>query len=124
MSFYVLVVDDEESIRGFLRRRLEGWGYPVKEAASATEALDRMMTEPAAIAIIDVQMPGRNGLWLLDQIRQGWSKTAVILTSEADEATPAEASRRSVAIDYVFKPFDRELLQNAVVRATEAASES
>ena len=96
----------------------------MKEAASATEAFERMLAEPAAIAIIDVQMPGRDGLWLLGQIRQGWPNTAVIMTSGADELTSAEASRRSGAIDYVFKPFDRELLQQALIRATEAANES
>jgi CheY-like chemotaxis protein len=50
---YVLVVDDEELIRKVLRRRLKDSGYQVKEAANAVEALEMMLMEPAAVALID-----------------------------------------------------------------------
>jgi CheY-like chemotaxis protein len=123
MAAYVLVVDDEEPIRRFLRRRLEGWGYTVKEAESATEALERMLSEPAAIAIIDIRMPGRDGLWLAAQIRQRWSKTAIIMATGADDIGSIEKSRKIGAVDYVLKPFDRELLRQALVRATEATDD-
>jgi len=64
MASYVLVVDDEEPIRSFLRRRLEGWGYTVRGAGSATAALELMVADPATIAIIDIGIPGHDGLWL------------------------------------------------------------
>jgi CheY-like chemotaxis protein len=121
MASYVLIVDDEEPIRRFLRRRLESWGYKVQEAESATEALERMLSEPAAIAIIDIRMPGRNGLWLAEQIRQRWSKTAIIMATGADDMGSVEKSRKLGAVDYVLKPFDRELLRQALVRAGNAA---
>jgi DNA-binding NtrC family response regulator len=122
MASYVLIVDDEEPIRRFLRRRLEGWGYTVKEAESATQALERMLSEPAAIAIIDITMPGRDGLWLAEQIRKRWSKTAIIMATGADDMRSVEESRQLGAVDYVLKPFDRELLRQALVRASEASS--
>jgi DNA-binding NtrC family response regulator len=120
-AFYVLVVDDEEPIRTLLRRRLESWGYPVKEADNAATALEQMFSEPAAIAIIDIRMPGHNGLWLAEQIRQRWSKTAIIIATGADDIGLIDKSRKLGATDYVLKPFDRELLRQALVRATETA---
>lgn len=123
MASYVLVVDDEEPIRRFLRRRLEGWGYTVREADSAAEALQRMLSEPAATAIIDIRMPGRDGLWLAEQIRQRWNKTAIIMATGADDIGSIEKSRELGAVDYVLKPFDRELLRQALVRATESAGD-
>lgn len=121
MASYVLVVDDEESIRRFLRRRLESWGYSVREANSATEALERMLSEPAKIAIIDIKMPGRDGLWLAEQIRQRWSKTAIIIATGADDTGSIQRSIELGAADYVRKPFERELLRQALVRAEQSA---
>lgn len=120
MASYVLVVDDEKPIRDMLRRRLEGWGYVVKDAANAAVALELMLADPAAFAIIDIKMPGHDGLWLAEQIRQRW-QTPVIMATGADDMTSVERSRKLGAVDYVLKPFDRELLRQAVTRA-EAAS--
>ena len=123
MASYVLLVDDEELIRNFLRRRLEGWGFAVEEAENATQALRRMLAEPAGIAIIDIRMPGRDGLWLAEQIRERWPRTAIIMASGADDIRSIETSRRIGAVDYVPKPFDREILRQALVRAVTAIGE-
>lgn len=123
MASYVLLVDDEELIRNFLRRRLEGWGFAVEEAENATQALRRMLAEPAGIAIIDIRMPGRDGLWLAEQVRERWPQTAIIMASGADDIRSIETSRRIGAVDYVPKPFDREILRQALVRAVTAIGE-
>ena len=123
MPSSVLVVEDEAAIRALLRRRLEGWGYQVREAANASEALELMLAEPSVIAIIDIKMPGRDGLWLAEQIRQRWSRTAIIVATGADDIATIERSRKIGAIDYVLKPFDRELLRQALERAVKASNE-
>jgi DNA-binding NtrC family response regulator len=123
MPSSVLVVEDEAAIRALLRRRLEAWGYQVREAANASEALELMLAEPSAIAIIDIKMPGRDGLWLAEQIRQRWSRTAIIVATGADDIATIERSRKVGAIDYVLKPFDRELLRQALERAVKASNE-
>lgn len=120
MASYVLVVDDEEPIRKFLRRRLESWGYDVREAGTASEALEVMLFEPATIAIIDIRLPGRDGLWLAEQLRQRWSKTVIIIATGADDVGSIEKSRAVGAVDYVLKPFEQELLRQALVRAAKA----
>ena len=123
MASYVLVVDDEERICHLLRRRLEGWGYRVETALTATEALEMMLADPASIAVLDIRMPGHDGLWLAEQIRQRW-KTAIIIATAADDMGSIERSRQVGAVDYVLKPFDRELLRQAMQRAAKAVGES
>jgi DNA-binding NtrC family response regulator len=115
----VLVVDDEEPIRKFLSRRLQTWGYRVHDAESATQALDVMEAEPASIAIIDVRMPGRDGIWLTTQIRQLWSKTAIIIATGADDLDGVDA-RALGAFEHVLKPFDQVLLRRVLDRASDA----
>lgn len=123
MASFVLVVDDEERICSLLRRRLEGWGYRVETALSATDALEMMLADPASIAILDIRMPGHDGLWLAEQIRQRW-KTAIIIATGADDMGTIERIREVGAVDYVLKPFDRELLRQAMQRAAKAVGES
>jgi response regulator of citrate/malate metabolism len=77
-----------------------------------------MLFAPAAIAIIDIGLPGHNGLWLAEQIRQRWSNTAIIIATGADDMKSIEKSRALGAIDYLLKPFDKELLRQALVRAS------
>lgn len=120
MASYVLVVDDEASIRAFLTRRLEAWGFPAREAKDSTQALGMMSAEPADIAIVDLRMPGRDGLWLTEQIRRRWSNTAIIIATGVDDLMSIEIARTLGAVDYVLKPFDQTLLHQAMERASEA----
>jgi DNA-binding NtrC family response regulator len=95
-AFYVLVVDDEQPIRTLLRRRLESWGYPVKEADNAEAALEQMVSEPAAIAIIDIRMPGHNGLWLAEQIQHQFPTSATVLATADPDIATADRLRRGI----------------------------
>jgi DNA-binding NtrC family response regulator len=116
---YVLIVDDEASIRNFLTRWLQSWGYSVKSAAGADEAITVMVEEPASIMLCDVMMPGRDGLSLLEEVRKRWPQTAVIMATALQDLQTVTRSRRDGAVDYVTKPFGRELLQQALRRAEE-----
>jgi len=119
---YVLVVDDEESIRRLLTRWLDGWGYQSKEAANADEAIARMTEEPAAIMLCDVMMPVHDGIWLTEQVRQRWPQTAVVMASSAQDMETVMRMRKQGAVDYVTKPFGREMLRQALLRASEKLS--
>jgi CheY-like chemotaxis protein len=119
---YVLVVDDEESIRTLLTRWLTGWGYQSKEASNANEALERMNAEPAAIILCDVMMPVHDGIWLAEQVRLRWPQTAVIMASSAQDMETVTRMRKQGAVDYVTKPFGREMLRQAMLRASERIS--
>jgi CheY-like chemotaxis protein len=121
---YVLVVDDEEPIRKILRRQLIGWGYSVRTAPNAKEALEYMFGEPAAIAVIDIGMPGRDGLWLTERIREKWSKTVIVIITGAADIETIERSRQLGVVDYVLKPFGSEVLRQALQRAATALNDS
>ena len=116
---YVLVVDDEQAIRRLLTRWLSGWGYEAKEAGNADEAIEIMTAEPADIMLCDVMMPVHDGIWLAEQVRSRWPQTAVIMASSAQDMETVMRMRKQGAIDYVTKPFGREMLRQALQRASQ-----
>ena len=115
---YVLVVDDEDAIRRLLSRWLAGWGYEAKEAANADDALEIMAANPAEIILCDVMMPVHDGIWLAEQVRSRWPQTAVIMASSAQDMETVMRMRKQGAVDYVTKPFGREMLRQALQRAS------
>jgi DNA-binding NtrC family response regulator len=114
---YVLVVDDETPICNLLSRWLQAWGYETKQAKSAAEALEHMMADPASIMLCDIRMPGHDGMWLLERVRDRWPQTAVIMATGVDDIQIVARSQRAGVVDYVTKPFGRELLLQALHRA-------
>jgi CheY-like chemotaxis protein len=116
----VLVVDDDGAIRALLRRWLDQWGYAVRSAGSADDALALMAEEAAAIVLCDIRMPGHDGLWLMQLIRNEWPHTVLIATSGVSELGVVEQVRRLGAVDYVTKPVGRESLRQAMERAAKA----
>jgi putative two-component system response regulator len=115
----VLIVDDENSVRSLMARWLESGGFRVTTAGSAEEALGRLQEAPPAVALCDIRMPGHDGVWLAERIRQEFPETAVIMATGVQDVGPAvEALRRGV-IDYLTKPFGRDRLREAVTRGLE-----
>ena len=112
----VLVVDDEVNVRELMQRWLTGGGYDVRTAATADEALERVHDRAPAVALCDIRMPGHDGLWLAQKIRDDAPETAVIIaTGVQDEGSGV---RRGV-IDYLTKPFGRDRLRASVSRGLE-----
>jgi response regulator RpfG family c-di-GMP phosphodiesterase len=115
----VLIVDDENGARDLMSRWLESGGYSVTTAASAEEALGRLNEQPAAVALCDIRMPGRDGVWLAERIRQQFPETAVIMATGVHDADAAVQSLRRGVIDYLTKPFGKQRLREAVTRGLE-----
>src|SRR5436190_24402638 len=82
----VLVVDDDISLRPMLAAWVNRFGFYASEAASAEKALEHLEHTPADIALCDVNMPGRNGVWLAARIRERYPTTAVIMATSVDDA--------------------------------------
>ena len=114
----MLVVDDEPLIRNFLTRCLEGWGYTVKQAGSAIDALECMTARPASVVLCDVMMPEHDGFWLAEQLRARWPDTAVVMTTALDDVETIARSRELGALAYITKPIAPEQLLQAVRRVT------
>ena len=119
---YVLVVDDEPVVRGFLAHCLEEWGYAVQQAGSADEALDLMVANPASVVLVDVKMPGHDGLWLAERLRATWPGTPVVMASGIDDLQTIRQSRELGAVDYVTKPITPSQLREVLRRVTTAGN--
>jgi response regulator RpfG family c-di-GMP phosphodiesterase len=115
----VLVVDDENVFRDLMSRWLKVVGYSVASAAGADEALRVMQSSPSAVALCDIRMPGHDGLWLADRIRQEYPETAVIMATGLHDPGPAAVDLKDGVVDYLTKPFGCDRLRHAVVRGIE-----
>ncbi len=117
---HILVVDDEEPVRGALTAMLEQNGYDVSAVADAEQAMLHLQDDPGCdLVLTDVMMPGVNGLMLLDVICSNHPGVPVVmLTAIHDIHIVTNAFRRG-AIDYLLKPFDRTQLLEVVLRALE-----
>ena len=117
----ILVVDDDPAIRGALRRALEGAGHVVQEAADAAEGLARLDPRVTDVVLLDINLPGLDGLDALERIREQAPVTAVIMvTGEATVANAMRAGQRG-AYDFVEKPPDLPHLLGVVAEAGHVA---
>jgi sigma-B regulation protein RsbU (phosphoserine phosphatase) len=107
-SFSLLVVDDSEANRDVLCRRLRRSGYRVTAADDGTEALALLERGPFDLVLLDVMMPGLNGLEVLRIIRQGHPATQlpVIMATAKNETEDVVRALELGASDYVTKPLD------------------
>jgi two-component system, NtrC family, response regulator HydG len=109
-SLWTLVVDDEEAIRESLAAWLTKDGFRVSMAASGPEALGCMDQRHFDIYLVDVKMPGMNGIELLTRIKeQQPDAIIIIITAHGTIQTAVDAMKRG-ASDYICKPFDPEEL--------------
>ncbi len=100
----VLVVDDEPQIRTVLRGYLEAEGYDVAEAADGAEALAALRTDPPSLVLLDVMLPGIDGLEVLRQLRSFSDAYVILVTARAEELDKLVGLGVG-ADDYVTKPF-------------------
>jgi two-component system KDP operon response regulator KdpE len=100
----VLVVDDEVSLRDFVRRNLEVRGYDVLTAANGLEALAIFNTHIVSLVILDVMMPRMDGLETIRRIRQNSTVPIIILSALGEESDKVQALNLG-ADDYLTKPF-------------------
>ena len=101
----LLVVDDEESLRMILKNELAEHGFDVTEADSGEAALRAMETSTPDLVILDVRMPGMDGLEVLKTIRQNNLAKKVIMLTGVDELKIARESLQFGANDFMTKPF-------------------
>lgn len=125
-SPHILVVDDQRDIREPLGRYLEKQGFRVSLAAGAAEARDLLRRSAVDLVVLDIMMPGEDGLSLCRYLRESANMPVILLTAMADDADRIVGLEVG-ADDYVVKPFNpRELLARvkAVLRRTNSLPRS
>ena len=115
----ILVVDDEEIMREILDTLLTRSGYDVRVAASGTEGLALARTLPFDAALVDIMMPGIDGIATLDELRRIDEDLAVIIITAYASVESAISAMKSGAFDYVTKPFKNEEVLVVVRNAME-----
>ena len=104
-NYSILVVDDEPGMREFLEIMLTKEGYGVSIASNGAEAIERIGKESYDLAIVDIQMPGINGIEVLRNIRdKNYNTTIIMITAFASHESAIEAMKLG-AYDYITKPF-------------------
>ncbi len=117
----VYVVDDDEAVRDSLQWLLEGNDYRVRCFESAEGFLTRFDPREVACLIVDVRMPGMNGLELQDELlRRGCAMPLVFITGHGDVPMAVDTMKKG-AIDFIEKPFNEVLLRDLVDRMLQKA---
>jgi FixJ family two-component response regulator len=123
MRTLVCIVDDDQSVRRSLGRLIKSADYAAETFSSAEHYLAREPFEGAICLVLDVRMPGLNGLGLQEALEsRGAGEQIVFITGHGDVPTCTQAMK-SGAVDFLTKPFDGEELIGAVKRALGRAEE-
>lgn len=102
----LLIVEDDRNLRGFLRKAFREEGYSVDEAASGDEGLEAAFRAPYDCVVLDVMLPGRSGLDVLDELRGRGVATPILLLTARNEPPHRVRGLERGADDYLGKPFD------------------
>lgn len=120
----ILIVDDEADVREVLQEYFATHGYAVVGAESASAARAVAARQPIDLALVDIHMPGEDGLSLARHLRERYAKIAVVMLTSASTVVDRIVGLEMGADDYIPKPFDpRELLARvkSVLRRTSTA---
>lgn len=115
----ILIAEDERTARTSLTGLFEGAGFRVLTAENGAEALSLLLSEEPEAAVLDIRMPGLDGLTVLRRAREGGSDCAlIIMTAFGDSEKTIEAMKLG-AFDYISKPLDFNVLLTQIRRAIE-----
>ena len=122
----ILLVEDDIKIVSFIAKGLKAVGYAVDHAADGEEGLSLALTEPYDTAIVDIMLPKRDGLSLIEELRKRKIHTPVIILSAKDSVDDRVKGLQTGGDDYLTKPFAfSELLARvqALIRRASGVSE-
>jgi two-component system response regulator MprA len=119
----IIVVDDDEALRNAVRRALRLGGYDVELARDGAEGLDRLACLGADLVVLDVLMPGLDGITVCRRLRESGDRTPVLMLTARDAVSDRVVGLDAGADDYLTKPFALEELL-ARVRALLRRSSS
>jgi DNA-binding NtrC family response regulator len=115
----ILIVDDERIVLDSCKRVLEADGYSVTLATSAEKALEAMSTDAFSLILMDIKMPGRDGMSLMREVKEKWPEVPVIIMSGyVTNETVTQVSKTDAA-SFIAKPFTPDELAEAIRKVLE-----
>lgn len=120
--FSVLVVDDDEGVRDLLAEALTSWGHEVTAVGSGLEAMGSLKHQIFDVGLVDIRMPGMDGLTLLREIKRQDASIEVVMITGYPEVSTAVQALKEGAYDYLTKPFNLDELRRLLDRMLERRS--
>lgn len=118
----VLVVEDEARLRELLERVLPGWGFEVAAARSAEEAMRLAEEDPPDIVILDLNLPGENGLSFFRRLRSRWPNVQAIVQTGFGSLDAAREAIHLEVVEFLTKPASLGEMEQALDRALRRIS--
>ena len=118
----ILIVDDEEEIRGLFKETLEESGYTCFSASGGNAALQALAAEEVEVVVTDIMMPGMSGLTLFEHIQERYPDIAVIFVTAMDDVSLAVQKLKAGAYSYLVKPVTLRRLKQEVREALDKRS--
>jgi two-component system, LuxR family, response regulator FixJ len=118
----VFVIDDDEAVRDSLRALLEAKSYAVKTYASGQEFLLAYAVDERGCALIDLRMPGMDGLALIEQLKSRGARLPVVVVTGHGDIPLAVQAMKAGAADFIEKPYTGDRILGAVRQALATAS--
>ena len=115
----ILIVDDEKNIRLTLSQALETLGMPVQTAGDGEEALQKLQDSDFSLVLLDLKLPGMDGLEVLRRIRESRPKTRVIMITAHGTIDYAVEAMKLGAVDFLRKPFSPNEIRRLVSQVLE-----
>lgn len=119
MNVKVLLVDDEEELVQALAERLEIRGFEVSCALSGEAAVEGLRTDPPDLMVLDLKMPGMDGMEVLRHVRRAHPGIHVIMLTGHGSEKDAETAWTLGVFDYLQKPVDIAVLVSSLKRAAQ-----
>ena len=116
----LLIVDDDDPLRGRLSRAMEKKGFSVKEAKSVLESLEMVKKSPTKFAVIDLRLEDGNGLDVVKELLKARKDSRIVMLTGYGNLPTAVAAVKAGAIDYIAKPVDADDVEAALLASPES----
>ena len=116
----LLILDDDDPLRGRLSRAMEKKGFVVKEAKSVAEGLEIVKKSPPNFAVVDLRLEDGNGLDVIKELSKHKSDSRIVMLTGYGNLPTAVAAVKAGAIDYIAKPVDADDVESALLAAPES----
>jgi DNA-binding response OmpR family regulator len=110
----VFLLDDDELIVTVLSRALQKEGYEICGETETDEAVDKICSWAPDVVVLDIAMPGRDGIAILKEIKSRELRTHVVMLTADDSSDTAVMAMKLGAVDYLTKPFNIDEVKNVI----------